>query len=62
MQDVSFISMLAEHLLLTYIEQGDLSHLALLDSLGESILLSPKLTFLGKEFVVQFCGNIIFLA
>lgn len=41
------MSMLAEKLLLTYAEHGDLSHLDLLDTLGDSILMSPKLMFLS---------------
>ena len=47
-KDVSFVTYLAERFLNEYTECGDFSNLDLVDNLGPSMLLSNKLTFLGK--------------
>ncbi len=36
-----------------YSESGDFSSLDLIDNLGSSMLLSTKLTFLGKKFQIR---------
>ncbi|XP_046584711.1 nuclear pore complex protein Nup85-like [Haliotis rubra] len=47
-KDVAAATRLTEKFLLEYGERGQFSHLDLLDNLGSSMLLSNRLTFLGK--------------
>lgn len=47
-KDVGFATVLAEKFLLEYSESGEFTNLDLIDHLGPSMLLSNRLTFLGK--------------
>lgn len=47
-KDAPFATYLSEKFLEKYVERGDFSNLDLLDNLGTSMLLSTRLTFLGK--------------
>ncbi|XP_013379129.1 nuclear pore complex protein Nup85-like [Lingula anatina] len=47
-KDVTFATYLAEQFLTRYRATGDFSNLDLLDNLGQAMLLSDRLTFLGK--------------
>ncbi|XP_062614852.1 nuclear pore complex protein Nup85-like [Saccostrea cucullata] len=47
-KDVGFATVLAEKFLLEYSENGEFTNLDLIDHLGPSMLLSNRLTFLGK--------------
>ena len=47
-KDVAFATVIAEKFLLEYSENGSFTNLDLIDNLGPSMLLSNRLTFLGK--------------
>lgn len=47
-KDVAFATVIAEKFLLEYSESGSFTNLDLIDNLGPSMLLSNRLTFLGK--------------
>ncbi|XP_041364866.1 nuclear pore complex protein Nup85-like [Gigantopelta aegis] len=47
-KDVAAATRLTEKFLLEYSEKGEFSHLDLIDNLGPAMLLSNRLTFLGK--------------
>ncbi|XP_064594752.1 nuclear pore complex protein Nup85-like isoform X2 [Liolophura sinensis] len=47
-KDVAFATMITEKFLTEYTDKGDFSNLDLIDKLGPSMLLSKRLTFLGK--------------
>ncbi|XP_060601817.1 nuclear pore complex protein Nup85-like [Ruditapes philippinarum] len=47
-KDVAFATLIAEKFLSEYNEQGYFSNLDLIDNLGPSMLISSRLTFLGK--------------
>ncbi|KAL5019403.1 hypothetical protein ScPMuIL_005125 [Solemya velum] len=47
-KDVAFATLIAEKFLFEYSENGSFSNLDLIDNLGSTMLLSKRLTFLGK--------------
>lgn len=47
-KDINFVSYLADKFLIEYVNCGKFTSLDLLDNLGPSMLVSDKLTFLGK--------------
>lgn len=52
-QDASFATYLAEKFLTEYSLNGNFSNLDLIDNLGSSMLVSDRLTFLGKTPILE---------